>query len=468
RGLEIFIHEVRALPVKVYVLVPLTVPQDPTLSPIKPMPPSTYKRFLSLDSVAGLGETVAWTLILDNESYYVERFKLALEAGKLIEGHTAGARDFKLASCICAGVSSCHEAINAEQALERLRLGLFLMIREGSIKRSLPSILPQLIVSNVNLCNVALVTDGVDPIDLMETGYIDNVVREAIEHGLDPVRAIQMVTINPARHFKMDDHIGAIVPGRYADITVIKSLEKPKVLLTICNGHVRAKDGKFIGEVKKYQYPPYVFKTMKVKGKVRPEMLRIQAPINEGPVKSVAARLENETVTRKELVEVNVVNGEVKADEDLDLAKIAVIDRHFRSGRIGLGLIKGFGAKIGAIACSLNFDENQLVVIGYRDVDMASAANAVIDLGGGIAVWHNGRLLEALPMPIAGVISTESLEEVAGKLANINRALRAAGSPFTKPLNAVFFTTFVSLPEIRFTDKGIVDVKNRRYIPLFA
>ncbi|MCX8177813.1 MAG: amidohydrolase family protein [Candidatus Bathyarchaeota archaeon] len=160
---------------------------------------------------------------------------MALERSKLIEGHTAGARDIKLASCVFVGASSCHEAINAEQAMERLRLGLFLMIREGSVRRSLPAILPKLISSKVDLCNIALVTDGEDPVDLIEKGYLDHVVKEAVECGLDPVKAIQMVTLNPARHFKMDSYIGSITPGRYADIAVIKSLEKPEVLLTICN-----------------------------------------------------------------------------------------------------------------------------------------------------------------------------------------------------------------------------------------
>lgn len=467
RGLKIFMNEAVRLPIKVYLLIPLTVPQDPLLSSIKPMPLNVYTRFLSMGNVAGIGETVAWTLILNNERYYVEKFKLALEKGKLIEGHTAGARDAKLASCICAGVSSCHEAINAEQAMERLRLGLFLMIREGSIRRNLSAILPQLIGSKVDLCNVALVTDGVDPVDLVETGYLDHVVKEAVECGLDPVKAIQMVTINPARHFKMDGYIGSIAPGRYADITVIRALEKPEALLTICNGRVQAKNGKFVGTLEKHHYPLYAFRTMKVKGKIRPETLKIQAPIREGLVKVIVARLENEIVTRKEVEDINVVDGEVRPNAALDLAKIAVIDRHNRSGRIGLGLIKGFGAKVGAVACSLNFDENQLVVIGYDDFEMASAANTILKFGGGIAIVNDGRLLEALPLPIAGVISTESLEEVAGRLKKINEALTMAGSPFIKPLNAVFFTTFVSLPEIRFTDRGIVDVKNRCHIPLF-
>ncbi|MEM0313308.1 MAG: adenine deaminase C-terminal domain-containing protein, partial [Candidatus Bathyarchaeia archaeon] len=290
----------------------------------------------------------------------------------------------------------------------------------------------------------------------------------AIEYGLDPIKAIQLVTINPARHFKMDGYIGSIAPGRYADITVIKSLEKPEVLLTICNGYVQAKDGRFVGSLEKHSYPRYAFKTMKVKEKARPEMFKVQAPIQEDPVKIIVARLENEIITRKEIETVNVVDGEVKPNAALDLAKIAVIDRHTRSGRINLGFIKGFGSEVGAIACSLNFDENQLVVIGYNDVDMASAANITMKSGGGITIVDNGHLLEALPLPIAGVISVENLDAVASKLKRINKLLKMMGSPLIKPLNTVFFITFVSLPEIRFTDRGIVDVKNRRYIPLFA
>ncbi|MBC7131377.1 adenine deaminase, partial [Candidatus Bathyarchaeota archaeon] len=227
-GFKTFVKETEKLPLKVYVTIPLAVPQDPKLSSVKPLPISAYKEALTWSNIIGLGETVAWTLMLDKDSHYIEKFKLAIEKGKLIEGHTAGARNAKLAACVCAGISSCHEAINPEQALERLRLGIFLMIREGSVRRDLTAILPDLVQRGIDLSNAALVSDWVDPLDLKELGYMDYIIDKAVEYGLDPVKAIQMVTINPARHFRMDQLIGSIAPGRYADITVLKSLNRPK------------------------------------------------------------------------------------------------------------------------------------------------------------------------------------------------------------------------------------------------
>jgi len=468
RGLKIFVNEIRKLPLKVYIMVSLTAPQDPKLSSARGMSLSAYKEALSWPNVVGLGEAVAWTLILNHDDYYVKKFKLTLETGKIVEGHTAGARDAKLAACVCSGISSCHEPVNAEQALERLRLGLFLMIREGSLRRDLHSILPGLIKLKVDLSNAAFVTDWVNPVDLRKWGYMDYVVKKAVEHGLDPVKAIQMVTINPARHFRVDSQVGVIAPGRYADMIVLRSLRNPEVLLTMVNGFILAENGRFRGRLKRPQYPRSAFKTMKVAGKLKPENFKIKAPISEGTIKAVVAKLENEAITRKVMEELEVANGEVKLSPKADLAKIAVVDRHHKSGKIGLGFIKGFGAKVGAVASSLNFDENQLVLIGYSDADMAWAANEVIRLGGGIVLVKEGRLLEVLPMPIAGVISNEKLKVVARKLKKINEALAEAGCPFDKPLNVLLFVTFVTLPEIRFTDKGIIDVKNRCFIPLFA
>lgn len=465
-GFKIFVKEVEKLPLKVYVTMPLAVPQDPELSSIKPLSLNAYKAALSWDNVVGLGEAIAWTLIINNDSYYVRKFDLALKEKKTIEGHTAGARDAKLAACICSGVSSCHEAIDVEQAVERLRLGLFLMIREGSIRRDLAQILRGLISRGVDLDNSAIVTDGVDPVDLVELGHMDYIVKMAVEHGLDPVKAVQMVTLNPAKHFKMDNIIGAIAPARYADITVLESLRKPKILLTISNGVVAAKNGQLRIKLKPHEYPKEAFETMKV-NPLKASMFKIKAPILEGEVKVLTAKLESEIITRKEEVKAEVVNGEVKLEREPDMAKVAVIDRHFKSGRVGLGIVKGFGAKVGAIASSINIDDNQLLVLGCNDGDMTNAANKVADLGGGIVIFHENKLLEALQMPIAGIMSNESLETTAVKLRKLNDMLARLGSPFNKPLNAILFLTFVTLPEIRFTDKGIVDVKNRCYAPLF-
>lgn len=468
KGLELFADEVRRLPLRVFMMVPLVTPQDPELSSIKPLTLEEYEYALTWPDVVGLGEAVAWPLILKCNSYYLERFRLALKRGKVIEGHTAGAKNLKLVACACSGISSCHEPVDADQALARLRLGLFLMVREGSLRRDLTAILPALLKRKVDLSNAAFATDWVDPVDLTELGYMDYVVKEAVEHGLDPVKAIQMATINPAKHFRVDDQVGLVAPGRLADLVVLKSLEKVEVSMTVVGGEVMVKNGRFTGKLEKPHYPEYALKTMKVPRRLEASDFEVRAPVEEGAVKVVVAKLENEAITRKTVEGLKAVNGLIQADVKLDVAKVAVIDRHYGTGRVGLGFIKGFGARVGAISTSLNFDENNLVVLGFNEEDMELAANETVRMGGGLVVVNGGRVVEALPMPVAGVMSDEPFEGVTAKLRRINRLLRDAGCAFKKPINVLLFTTFVALPEVRFTDRGIVDVKERRFIPLIV
>ncbi len=462
-GVKFFVDLVRKLPLKVYVFIPLVCPQDPLFDDNPPLTLEEVEEALRWPEVLGLGEVVSWLRLIEEDPDYHAKVLAAQRAGKVVEGHTAGAKGIKLQGYVATGIYSCHEAIAADEALERLRLGVHVMIREGSLRRDLAGVLPGLIKSKVDLHNVSLVTDHVDPEDLVKLGYMDYVIREAIELGLDPVEAIRMATLNPARRFNLDHVIGGVGPGREADIVVLRDLDRVEVEATISRGKLVSLKGRLLIETTPAAYPDRFLRTVKVR-RLRPDDFKITAPLREGRVRVRVMELLSETITRERVEELEVLDWEVKVPEGY--LKVAVVDRHQLSGRISLGVMKGFGATVGGLASTLNFDENNLVVLGANEHDMAVAANRSAELGGGIVLVNEGRILEELDLPLAGVMSLKPLEEVASKLSSLNSTLRSLGSRLSKPLNVMLFVTFVTLPELRLSVKGLVDVKRRRLVPL--
>ena len=463
RGVKLFVEQVRELPIKVYVLIPLVCPQDPLFDENPPLKVEEVEEALRWPEVIGLGEVVGWPRLLDGDEDYWSKIEAARRAGKVVEGHTAGARGAKLQGYVAAGIYSCHEPITAEEAVERLRLGVHVMVREGSLRRDMERVLPGVLASKVRLDNVSLVTDHVDPVDMLRLGYMDHLVRRAIELGVDPVDAIRMATLNPARRFHLDHLIGGIGPGREADMVLLRSLERVKVKATVSRGRVAMVDGRVVAPLSPPPCPPWAMDTVKVR-RLQPEDFKVRAPIEEGRVRVRVMDLVSETLTREALEEVRVVEGEVELPRG-HLA-VAVIDRHGHSGRVALGVLRGLGAEPGGVASTLNFDENNMVVLGRSPMDMAAAASRVAEMRGGIALVDDGRLVGELDMPLAGVMSLRGLEEVASRLARLNEELRAMGCRFEKPLNVLLFITFVTLPELRLSVRGLVDVKRRRLVPL--
>jgi len=461
RGFKLFLDQVRGLPIKVYVLVPLICPQDPLLEGQPLLSVEETDELLRIDGVAGLGEAVSWVRVLAGDEEYMRKFELATRTGKVIVGHSAGARDRKLQAYVSAGIYSCHEAVSAEEAIERLRLGVYTMIREGSIRRDLERILPGLLRLGVDLRMAMLVSDIVDPEDLVKLGYMDYIVRRAVECGLDPVKAIQMATITPAQYFRVDHEVGGIGPGREADILILEDLGRVSIKGVVCRGRLSVWNGELLVEAKDIEYPRYVYETVGRSKRFTGDDFRIRVGRKTGYVRMRAMHFVNEAVTRMRVLEVPVRDHEVVLEEGT--MKVAVINRK-ETSRFSLGLLTGFNAEIGAVASTINFDEYNIVVVGRSDSDMARAVNRVVDLNGGIVLFDNGRLISEIPLPIASIMSAEDPPSIASKLEHINSYLRSVGCGFRKPINTLYFITFVTLPEVRMTDKGLVDVKGRRYI----
>lgn len=464
-GLRLFASMVEGLPVRVYMLVPLVCPQDPAFDDNRPLSPSEVEEALRWPMTLGLGEAVRWRGLLEGDPDYEVKIGLALRAGKAVEGHSAGARGAKLQGYVAFGIGSCHEAITAEEGLERARLGLHVIVREGSLRQDLASVLPGLLSKLRRPCWVSLGTDIMDPEDLVRLGYMDYVVRRAIELGADPVDAIAMATVNPARYFNIDREVGGVAPGRRADLVLLSSLERVSVEATVSGGRLVFKGGRLLVDVERYRPPSYALDTVKVPRRLRPEDFELVAP-RGGAVWVRVMRLDSEAITRLVVRRLTARGGRVELPKGY--ARAAVVDRIAGTGRVGLGVLEGFGADVGGLASTLNFDENNLVVVGRDPVDMALAANRAVELKGGIVLADGGRVVRELAMPLAGVMSLASLEEVAEVLRGVNSYLRERGSSLSKPVNVLLFLTFVTLPEVRLCPRGLVDVKNRRLVPLFA
>ena len=462
-GVKLFMREAKSLPLKVYTLIPMCSAQDLALSSSHSLTLEEVGEGLKDNRVKGLGEVVSWPRVLSLDEDYFSKMALAKRAGKRIEGHSPGARGWKLVAYSASGITSCHESINGDDTMERLRLGMWAMIRYGGVRKDLKTAIRPLLDDKLKARRAVLVSDSTDPREALKFGHMDEVVRQAIREGLDPTTSIQMVTLNPAEHFGMEAEIGGVAPGRSADILLIDDTERVGIRGVIIDGRLVARDGKLLIPLRSFPYPRYALNSVRLRP-LRPEAFRVHA---EGvSVRVRVMELVNEHISREVVQEMPVVDGQVVPDADI--LKVAVIDRHWNTGRMALGFLKGFGSRVGAVASTLNFDENNLVVLGARDDDMALAVNELIRSQGGIIVVDGGRVLAHLPLPYAGVCSLRPIRETAKILDKIISILKASGSPFENPLIAILFLTFVTLPALKISDRGLVDVRNRKFVPLIV
>ena len=357
------------------------------------------------------------------------QYEQTLLAGKTLEGHSAGAGDKKLAAYVAAGISSCHEPINAEQVLERLRVGLHILVREGSIRRDLEEI-AQIKDRGIDLRRLILSTDGIEPRDLIEKGYMEYVLQKAIDYGFDPIAAVQMATLNVAEHFSLDTLIGGIAPGRLADMVMIPDLKTINARLVISNGNVIARDGKPTScppRTHLHQRKPEQCQTGR-----RISNPRISSSVPEKIPKPETLRVINmvtDLVTAEVEMEWPVTAGEIKSDVAQDVIKVAAIDRTHNPGKTTVGLIKGFGLKSGAMACSAGWDSSDIIVVGTNDADMADAVNRIHALQGAAVVYENGKILVELPLPIFGIMSDLPIETLPKDCVKLKKPWRTWGCP---------------------------------------
>ena len=465
RGLKLFLDEVERHPLRVYTLVSMAAPQDPLLCNTATFTDAEIGEALADPRVLGMGEVVSWLRLVQCDEELLGQLHLARRNGQLIHGHTAGARDQKLCAVAAIGISSCHEPIRFEQALERLRLGYWTMLREGSLRQDLEATLPALIAAGVNLQRLILVTDSMSPDDVAEGGHMDHVVRRAISLGLAPMQTIQAVTLNPATYSGLEQDIGGIAPGRFADIVLIDDLAECRVREVMIAGKFVARKGVSQVTSAAIELPRDMMHSLTVGLAITPETFKISSSTVAPKIRVM--ELVNQTITAERSIEVNASAGTVETNFNDDIMKVAMFDRHHGSAKVAFGFLKGLGAKVGAVGLTTNLDENTLLVVGSNDYDMALCANALLHGGGGIAIVNDGEILEKIEFPLGGIFSLQPWQEVASGLRRIQTRLKEMGSSFDKPIFALSFLPFVTLPALRITARGLIHVKDRGIVPLF-
>jgi adenine deaminase len=354
----------------------------------------------------------------------------------------------------------------AEDALERLRLGYWTMLREGSLRQDLAATLKPLLERGINFQRLILVTDSISPDDAGEIGHMDHVLRQAVSIGLPPVQAIQTVTLNPAMYSGLEQEIGGIAPGRFADLVLFEDLESFQVRTTLIGGKIVAAEGRSLVEPHPISLPAGMTNSLRLSPDISPQRFEISCASTSAKIRVM--ELVNQTITAERIVSVRSSVGFVETNSSEDLLKVAIFDRHGNDQKVALGFVKGFGAKLGAVGTTINLDENTLMVVGASDTDMALCANALIEDGGGMAVVNQGVVLEKISFPWGGIFSTHPWQEVGKALRRVQDYHRQSGSTFDRPMFVLSFLTFVTLPALRITARGLVNVKERRVVPLFV
>ena len=462
RGFKEFLRQTQNLPMRFFHTIPGGLPVDRKFSHGKTLSLKEEKDAIELKSVVGLGEVFAWTKVTKRDPKTIKSLKQMHENHCIINGHTAGASGKKLNSYIASGIFSCHEPINFDQVLERLRLGMWIMIREGSIRRDLKEIVPLVLSNKIYKNRLMFCSDGLDPSDITNIGHIDHCVRESIKLGMNPIDAISMASRNCFDYYKMGNEFGGIGPGKIADILILDDYKKIKINKVILGGKIVVSNGKLVQQLHTPNVPTWMQKTVKIP-KLQPKFFNVNSKNNTETVNTIS--MKTEIVTKKNTSDLDVKDSNVVASYEKDIWKVAALDRTFGSKTHTVGFLENFGADIGAFASTWSFHENDMIVIGSNESDMADACNKLAKSQGGLIVVKNGKTLASLPFQLGGIISTDPIEKVTKNFTKINDVLSDSGCKFKKPHLIPLFLPFLALPDIRILYSGIVDVKSRTFIP---
>jgi adenine deaminase len=461
KGFQEFLKQGENLPIRIFQVVPGGLPVDRKFSNSKTLSLSQEKAAINHPNVLGLGEVFSWTKVTSRDSKTMKSLSTMLDNGCIINGHTAGASGKKLNAYVSSGILSCHEPTNFDQVLERLRLGMWIMIREGSIRRDLKDIIPMVLSHGTYLNRLMFCSDGLDPLDITKYGHIDHCINESIKLGLEPIDAISMASRNCFDYYNLGKDLGGIAPGKLADIIIFKNLKSVKPTKVFVGGKLVVSNGSIVTPIKKKVIPSWIKNTVKLK-KFSSKDFEIKSK-----KKSVTANtilMQSEIITKLSSAELETSNGNVLSSIDKDVWKVAAFDRIHGTKNCTVGFLENFGANIDAFASTWSFHENDMIIIGSNDSDMALAANALRKTQGGLVVVKSGKIKASLPLQMAGIISTDPFEKVSSNFEQLNNTIVDSGCKFSRPHLIPLFLPFLALPSIRILSRGIIDVKKRSYI----
>jgi len=460
-GVLSFVESTKGYSLRCFLLAPPLTPPFPKMESGLGLKLKEFNKLLKRDDFIGIGEGY-WTRIVDGNDRILKQACLAMSLNKKLDGHSSGARGNKLIEYLLTGITSCHESVTVNEAMEKLRFGVYIMIREGFVRKELKE-LSKLKDLNIDKRRLILVSDVFDPVMLIEEGYLDSVVRRAIAYGFSPVDAIKMATINPADYYGLR-FLGAIAPLRHADILFMENVEDISVKEVMCNGKIVFSNGNFTENVAPSLYAVEMKHAIGLK-KMNEEDFKIAAKQSKNIVR--VEELVNDTISKELLWEAPVKNGFLQNNIRDDIAYAAVIHRNDKK-KMGKGFVKATGIQDGAIATTLIWDTGNVLVIGSNEKDMKEAVNRLIELQGGVVISKAGKVIYEFPMPVYGLIPLDPMEELRDKIKALDEAMKAIGTSIKRPFLTVQTIPFTGLPFLRITDKGLADIKNKRLVPLFV
>ena len=471
-GVRLMIEDAKRAPLKAMSNAPSCVPAvagfEDTGSAIGP---EEIREMMTWEGVMGLGEMMSFPNVLSGDEHIHGELAETLKADQIITGHySVPDTGAGLNAYIASGVRCCHESTRAEDVLEKMRHGMYALMRYGSAWHDMPVIIRAILDNHIDDRFACLISDDTHPDTLIQEGHMDHIVRCAIREGLDPVKAIQYVTINPATCFHMDHEMGSIAPGKCADIVFFDDLNDIRVTRTIIDGDVVAEGGRLTVDIGKAAFPDSVCHTMHVGEVITADSFKIAAPADaKDTVKTrVIEIIPNRVGNYERLMDLKVTDGFVEPDPDQDVMKMCVFERHHATGTKGVGFLKGFGFRKGAMAQTVAHDAHNLLVAGTNDADMALAANTLIECGGGMCAVADGKVLALVPLPIAGLMSDLPVEDGAASIEKLSRAWEAMGCAINSPYMTMALIPLACLPELRLTNRGLVDCRTFSFVDLFV
>ena len=460
-GIRYVLESSKNLPIDFFIMLPSCVPATHLETAGARFTADDLAFMMSDDRIAGVAELMNYPgVFLGHES---ELAKIDAGRGKVIDGHAPGLRGKNLNAYVLAGVRSDHESTELEEAREKLRLGMHLLVREGSTERNLEHIIA--LVTPQNSANCSFATDDKLPGDLVNEGHIDHSIRKAIALGVPPVTAIQMGTINTARYYRLKNQ-GAIAPRYWADFIVVDDLTEFKVRRVYKKGALVAENGKYLGAASPVTEQPR--STMNLSYSASADF-EARVPRNKAGKKIRVIEIVPHQIVTKEVLETpRTVDDLIVSDPERDILKLVVVERHRATGNVGVGFVRGFGLKRGALGSSVAHDAHNVVVVGVSDSDIVAAIEALEAMRGGQVAVADGKVEASLPLPIAGLVSDQPLEVVIQKIAELKAAAGRLGSALDAPFMSLSFLSLSPIPALKLTDQGLVDAVNMKLTTLIA
>ena len=478
RGFDAFLNASRRLPIRIFQTVPGGLPVDPAMSRRSSgaafSPKKITKTVKNNSDVLGVGEVFSWTRVTNQDPRTISMISEMTTLNCAINGHTAGASGRKLAAYVASGIISCHEPINFEQVQERLQMGMWVMIREGSIRRDLHEIIRQIISNGTYTDRLMFCSDGISPADIRQYGYLDYCIREAVRLGTSITDAIIMASRNVFDYYMMSRDLGGIAPGRLADIILFENPDDFRPHTVMVGGKTVVAGGKLTTyaavPAKKRQIPAWIKKTVHV-SRVAGRDFEVKSKAKCTAANTIVLKTEIITgLGSAKIVMRDDDNVIVPHPDEQDVWKVAAIDRNTEGQnppRRTIAFLQGLGGDVGAFGSTWSFHENDMMIVGSDDAEMARVANHLSACGGGVAVSHKGRIAASMPLQFAGVVSTAPFDTVVQQSEQINAAMADAGCVFERPILIPLFLPFLALPSVRITAGGMVDVRaSRRIKPL--